>query len=137
MEFPCYGYRRMTAQLRRRNWPVNRKRVRRLMRHGSLLVQVRRLVRTSISRPGLGHWPNILREIRAAYPHPVRVADITYVPVQEEFLFLAVLMDWYRRAIRGWHLGRTLAEELTSTALEQALTRHGPPAIHPSDPGIQ
>jgi putative transposase len=137
LEFPRYGYRRMTAELRRRDWPVNRKRVLRLMREGSLLVQVRRLVRTSIYRPGLGHWPNLLREIKAAYPDHVWVADITYVRVQEEFLFLAVLMDLYTRAIRGWHLGRTLGEELTYTALEQALARHGPPAIHHSDHGIQ
>lgn len=137
LEFPRYGYRRMTAELRRRNWPVNRKRVLRLMREGSLLVQVRRLVRTSIYRPGRGHWPNLLREIRAEYPDHVWVADITYVRVQEEFLFLAVLMDLYTRAIRGWHLGRTLGEELTYTALEQALTRHRPPAIHHSDHGIQ
>jgi transposase InsO family protein len=137
VEFPCYGYRRMRAELRRRNWLVNRKRVLRLMRQGSLLVQLRRLVRTSIYRPGLGHWPNLLREIRAEYPDHVWVADISYVRVQQEFLFLAVLMDLYTRAIRGWHLVRTLAEELASTALEQALTRHGPPAIHPSDHGSQ
>ena len=135
--FPRYGYRRMTAELRRRDWPVNRKRVLRLMREGNLLVQVRRLVRTSIYRPGLGHWPNLLREIRAVYPDHVWVADITYVRVQEEFLFLAVLMDLYTRAIRGWHLGRTLGEELTYTALEQALTQHRAPAIHHSDHGIQ
>ncbi len=137
VEFPRYGYRRMTAELRRRDWPVNRKRVLRLMREGSLLVQVRRLVRTSIYRPGLGHWPNLLREIKAEHPNHVWVADITYVRVQEEFLFLAVLMDLYTRAIRGWHLGRTLGEELTYTALEDALARHGPPAIHHSDHGIQ
>lgn len=137
LEFPRYGYRRMTAELRRRDWPVNRKRVLRLMREGSLLVQVRRLVRTSIYRPGLGHWPNLLREIKAEYPNQVWVADITYVRVQEEFLFLAVLMDLYTRAIRGWHLGRTLGEELTYTALQRALRRHGPPAIHHSDHGIQ
>jgi transposase InsO family protein len=137
VEFPRYGYRRMTAELRRRDWPVNRKRVLRLMREGSLLVQVRRLVRTSIYRPGLGHWPNLLRKTKAAYPNHVWVADITYVRVQEEFLFLAVLMDLYTRAIRGWHLGRTLGEELTYTALEQALARYGPPEIHHSDHGIQ
>jgi transposase InsO family protein len=137
VEFPRYGYRRITAELRRRDWSVNRKRVLRLMREGSLLVQVRRLVRTSIYRAGLGHWPNLLRKIKAEYPNHVWVADITYVRVQEEFLFLAVLMDLYTRAIRGWHLGRTLGEELTYTALEQALAQHGPPAIHHSDHGIQ
>lgn len=78
----------------------------------------------------------MLREIRAEYPDHVWVADSTYVGVQEEFLFLAVLMDLYTRAIRGWHLGRTLGEELTYTALEQAWTRHGPPAIPQSDHGI-
>ena len=137
LEFPRYGYRRMTAELRRRDWPVNRKRVLRLMRQGSLLVQVRRLVRTSIYRPGLGHWPNLLRQIEAEYPDHVWVADITYVRLQEEFLFLAVLMDLYTRSIRGWHLGRTLGEELTYATLEQALARHGPPAVHHSDHGIQ
>lgn len=137
VEFPRYGYRRMTAELRRRDWPVNRKRVLRLMREGSLLVQVRRLVRTSIYRPGLGHWPNLLRKTKAEYPNHVWVADITYVRVQEEFVFLAVLMDLYTRAIRGWQLGRTLGEELTYRALEDALAQHGPPAIHHSDHGIQ
>lgn len=136
-EFPRYGHRRMAAELRRRDWPVNRKRALRLMREGSLLVQVRRLVRASTYRPGLGHWPNLLREIKAAYPNHAWGADITYVRAQEEFLFLSVLMDLYTRAIRGWHLGRTLGEELTYLALEQALTRHNPPAIHHSDHGIQ
>ena len=62
LEFPRYGYRRMTAELRRRDWPVNRKRVLRLMREGSLLVQVRRLVRTSICRPGRGRLPEERRQ---------------------------------------------------------------------------
>ncbi len=137
LEFPRYGYRRMTAELRRRDWAVNRKRVLRLMRASCLLVQVRRLVRTSIYGPGFGHWPNLLREITAEHPNHIWVADITYVRVQEEFLFLAVLMDLYTRAIRGWHLGRTLEEELTRTALDQAVARHGPPAIHHSDHGVQ
>jgi len=74
--FPCYGSRRLRAELRRRNGPVNRKRVLRLRRQGSLLVQVRRLVRTSIYRPGLGHGPNWLREIPAAYPDQVGVANV-------------------------------------------------------------
>jgi putative transposase len=111
--FPRDGYRRMTAELRRRHWPVNRKRVLRLMPEASLLVQVRRRVRTSIYRPGLGSWPKLLREIRAEYPDHVWVADIPYVRVQEAFLLLAVLMDLSTRAIRGWHLGRTLGEALT------------------------
>ncbi len=136
MALPCYGSRRMTAQLWRRDWPVNRKRLRRLRRAASLLVQVRRLVRTSIYRPGMGHWPNLLRETRAEYPDHVWVADSTSGRVQEAFLFLAVLMDWYTRAIRGWQLGRTRGEELTYTAWEQALTRHRASAIHHSDHGL-
>ncbi len=119
-------------QLQRQHLP----KLRRLLRAGSLLVQVRRLVRTSIYQPGMGHWPNLLRETRAEYPDHVWVADSTSGRVQEEFLFLAVLMDWYTRAIRGWQLGRTLGEELTYTAWEQALTRHRASAIHPSDHGL-
>jgi transposase InsO family protein len=137
LEFPRYGYRRMTAELRRRDWPVNRKRVLRIMRQGHLLVQVRRFVRTSIYRRGLGHWPNLLRGLEVVRPDQVWVADITYVRLREEFCYLAVLMDLFTRAIRGWQLDRTLEGSLVQSALGRALARHRAPEVHHSDHGVQ
>lgn len=137
LEFPCYGYRRMTKELGRRGWAVNGKQVLRLMREENLLVQVRRLVRTSVYCPGWDDWPNLVRGLEVARPNQVWVADITYIRVRSPFLFLAVLMDLYTRGIRGWHLGKTLKGELTQQALLQALARHGAPEIHHSDHGVQ
>jgi putative transposase len=127
----------MTAELRRREWTINRKHVQRVMRQDGLLVQIRRLVRTSLYYPGWGHWPHLLRKMSIERPNQVWAADITYVRVQETFVFVAVVLDLFTRSIRGWHLGTTLEEELTRTALERALTEHGAPEVHHSDHGMQ
>jgi putative transposase len=137
LEFPCYGYRRMTAELRRRGVVVNRKRVLRVMHASNLLVQVRRLVRTSIYVPGVGHWPNLLCGLEVVQPDQVWVGDITYIRTRTEFIFLAVLMDLFTRSIRGWHLDRDLSEGLVRAALDRALAYHPAPAIHHSDHGVQ
>ena len=136
-EFPRYGYRRITAELRRRDFPVNAKRVRRLMHEADLVVQVRRMVETSICRPDLGDWPNLVKTLEIVHPNQAWAADITYIKVKHEFVYLAVLIDLYTRAIRGWYLDRDLSAELTHRALDQALAEHGPPAIHHSDHGVQ
>ena len=107
-QYPRYGSRRVTRMPRRERWRVNRKRVQRLMRESCLLVQIRRLVKTSIDRPGLGHWPNLLKTTTITRPNQVWVGDITYVRVRSQFVFVAVLMDVYTRAIRGWNLDGTL-----------------------------
>jgi transposase InsO family protein len=137
LEYPRYGTRRMTAELRRRQWQINRKHVQRVMRADGLLVQIRRLVRTSLYYPGWGHWPNLLREMRIERPNQVWAGDITYVRVQEAFVFVAVLLDLYTRSVRGWHVAATLEETLTRTALERALLEHGAPEVHHSDHGMQ
>jgi putative transposase len=137
LEFPRYGYRSMTKELGRRGLPVNHKRVLRVMREAHLLVQVRRLVRTSIYRPGVGHWPNLVRDMDIVRPDQVWAADITYIRTRTEFVFLAILLDLFTRAIRGWHLDRTLEGILVLTALEKALAGHRAPEIHHSDHGIQ
>jgi transposase InsO family protein len=137
LEHPRYGTRRMTAELRRRQWEINRKHVQRVMRADGLLVQIRRLVRTSQYYPGWGHWPNLLREMPIERPNQVWAADITYVRVQETFVFVAVLLDLYTRSIRGWHVDQTLEEKLTGMALERALAAHGAPEVHHSDHGMQ
>ncbi len=136
LEFPRYGYRRMAAELRRRGAVVNHKRVLRLMREDSLLVQVRRLCRTTDSAHEYGRFPNLIRGLAIERLNQVWCADITYIRLRRAFVYLAVLMDIYPRAIRGWELGGNLTEALTVAALERALAGHTP-EIHHSDQGVQ
>jgi putative transposase len=120
LEFPRYGYRRMMAELRQRGHPANHKRVLRLMREASLLVQVRRFCRTTNSAHDYGRFPNLVRGLAIERLNQVWCADITYVRLRRDFVYLAVLMDIYPRAIRGWELGGNLTEALTVAALERA-----------------
>ncbi len=136
LEFPRYGYRRMTAELKRREWPVNHKRVLRLMRENHLLCAVKRYCQTTFSQHGYERYPNLVKDLEIVRPDQVWAADITYVQVQQEFLYLAVLLDLFTRSIRGWELSRSLSEALTRTALERALQTHQP-EIHHSDQGAQ
>lgn len=136
LEFPRYGYRRMTAELKRRDWSVNHKRVLRLMREYHLLVEVKRYCRTTFSQHAYGRYPNLVKDLEIVRPDQVWAADITYVRVAHEFLYLAVLMDLFTRAIRGWELSRSLSEDLTVCAFKRALVLHQP-EIHHSDQGVQ
>jgi len=137
-EWPTYGYRRVTAELHRRGWVVNHKRVRQLMEEMGLTVQVRRKRRrTTDSRHSFPRYPNLVLGLMALYPEHIWVADITYVRLGQGFVYLAVIMDVFTRAIRGWCLSRSLDERLALTALQQALGRHGAPRIHHSDQGVQ
>jgi transposase InsO family protein len=136
-QYPTYGYRRLTALLRRQGWEVNHKRVQRLMAEMGLQGCVkRRQRRTTDSRHAYWRYPNLVAGLQATYPDQVWVADITYIALQEEFVYLAVIMDVYTRAVRGWHLSRSLDRELTLTALRRAL-QHRLPLIHHSDQGVQ
>lgn len=135
--WPTYGYRRLTAQLQRDGWAVNEKRVRRVM--GELGIQgkvYRKKRRTTNSDHPFPRYPNLIQELEVVRPDQAWAADITYVRLQREFVYLAVIMDLFTRCIRGWHLGRSLSQELTLIALEQALTK-GSPEIHHSDQGVQ
>lgn len=137
-QWPRYGYRRITAQLQRRGRAVNRKRVRRRMREMGLSVRARkRKPRTTDSRHGFPRYPNRVQGLAIGRPHQVWVADITYIRAAGGFLCLALVMDVSTRAIRGWHLGRSLGQHLTLTALQRALDRHPAPEIHHSDSGVQ
>lgn len=136
LEFPRYGYRRLTAELRRRGQPVNHKRVLRLMREENLLVQVRRFCRTTNSDHAYGRFPNLVRGLAIERLNQVWCADLTYVRLRRDFVYLAVIMDIYPRAIRGWELSGGLTEALTVAALERALA-HQTPEIHHSDQGVQ
>jgi putative transposase len=135
--WPTYGYRRITAQLQREGWIVNRKRVRRIMGklglHGK---HPQRRRRTTDSRHSQARFPNLLQGMEVIRPDQVWVSDITYIRLHTGFVYLAVSMDVFTRGIRGWHLGLNLDRELTLVALRQAL-RHYRPEIHHSDQGLQ
>ena len=137
-QWPTYGYRRITALLRRERRTVNGKRVRRVMRELGLAAEPPpRRVRTTNSDHSFPRHPNRVADLAVTYPNHVWVADITYVRVRTEFVYLAVLLDVFTRRIRGGHLDRSLdGSPLTVTALNRAL-RHGTPAIHHSDQGVQ
>jgi len=136
-QFPTYGYRRVTAELRRREVKANRKRVARLMREMGLAAKIKRKTkRTTNSAHDLPRYANLVQDRSIVRPDQVWVADITYVRLKRDFVYLAVIMDVFTRSIRGWHLGRGLDQELTLTALQKALTNHQP-EIHHSDQGLQ
>jgi transposase InsO family protein len=136
-DWPTYGSRRITAQLRRQGQVINRKRVARLL--SDMGLQIKRKCKkrnTTDSNHPFPRYPNLVQDLEITHPEQVWVADITYVALFTEFVFLAVIMDVFTRSIRGWHLGRSLDQTLTLTALRRALSDHRP-AIHHSDQGVQ
>lgn len=136
-EWPTYGYRRLTAMMQRLGWRVNAKRVRRWMDELNLTgIPPKRQCRTTDSRHSWPRYENLVKDREITAPEEVWVADITYIRLHHEFVYLAILMDVFTRAIRGWHLGRSLDQGLTLAALERALLV-GTPAIHHSDQGVQ
>ena len=135
--WPTYGYRRLTAMLRREGLHVNAKRVRRLMHELDICGEApQRKPRTTDSSHPYPRFPNLVEGLEATRPDQIWVADITYIRLRKEFVYLSVIMDVFTRCIRGWHLGRSLEQELTLTALEGAFER-GCPEIHHSDQGVQ
>jgi putative transposase len=120
----------MTAELQRRGVPVNHKHVLRLMREESLLVQVLRYCQTTNSRHSYGIYPNLLKGLEIVRPNQVWTADLTYIRLQRHFVYLAVLLDVFTRAIRGWELSGSLSEELSKAALQGALA-HSRPRLCP------
>jgi len=140
-EFPHYGYRRMTAALHRLGYPINHKRVLRLM-HKLHLVQPRRkrrVVYTTNSNHGLRVYPNLIQELEISRLNQLWVADLTYIHLREDFIYLAALLDAYSRRCIGWQLSHRLDSQLALDALNQALAERHPPVswIHHSDRGVQ
>lgn len=134
-----YGTRRVTHQLRRApfGYRINRKRVQRIMRQkGWLRSQKRAKCRTTNSQHPYPRYPNLVSELMITFPDQVWACDITYIRLGSGFVYLAIVLDLFTRAIRGWALGRSLEGELTLTALKEAL-RNGCPVIHHSDQGVQ
>jgi putative transposase len=136
-EYPTYGYRRLTQLLKRAGHSVNAKRVRRWMHELNLAAKPpARKVRTTDSRHDFPRYDNLVKDLKIERPEHVWVADITYIRLRDEFIYLAAIMDVFTRSIRGWHVGRDLDQGLTSAALERALII-GVPSIHHSDQGVQ
>jgi putative transposase len=140
LEFPSYGWPRMTAELQRRGWAVNHKRVYRWMREDNLLcLRHRKFVVTTDSAHGLPVYPNLARAMTLTGLDQLWVADLTYIRLELEFVYLAVILDAFSRRVIGWALDRTLEAELTLQALRRALARRRPVPglVHHSDRGVQ
>jgi len=135
-----YGYRRITRELRRRGMLVNHKRVARILREDGLLgLQPRAFVVTTDSRHDLEVYLNLASRMKLTGMNQLWVADITYIRLRAEFVYLAVILDAYSRKVVGWALERTLAARLPIAALEHALAERQPPPglVHHSDRGVQ
>jgi len=135
-----YGYRRIAAELRRRGMLVNHKRVARIMREDNLLgVQPRAFVVTTDSDHKLEVYLNLAGRMKLTGVNQLWVADITYIRLHREFVYLAVVLDAYSRKVVGWELDRTLAARLPIAALQKAITERQPPPglVHHSDRGVQ
>jgi putative transposase len=140
LEWPAYGYRRVHRELMRRGWVVNHKRVLRLMRMDNLLcVRRRKFIFTTDSKHGLHIYPNLAKDMVLTDIHQLWVADITYIRLEVEFVYLAVLLDAFSRRCIGWALQRSLEAALVLEALRMALKqrRPRPGLVHHSDRGVQ
>lgn len=140
LESPAYGYRRITVELQNRAFDINHKRVLRMMRQDNLLcVRRRKFVVTTDSRHHLPVYPNLAAQIEPTAINQLWVADITYIRLRTEFIYLAVVLDAFSRRVIGWALGRTLEAELAVSALRMALCdrKPQPGLVHHSDRGVQ
>ena len=140
VEFPSYGRPRITAELRRRGWCVNPKRVYRILREDNLLcLRKRKFVVTTDSGHRLTIYPNLARGLVLSAIDQLWVADITYIRLELEFIYLAVVLDAFSRRVIGWALDRTLEDALTLSALAMALKQRQPKPglVHHSDRGVQ
>jgi putative transposase len=140
LRFPGYGYRRVSAALRREGWAVNHKRVLRVMRQEALLCQLRRCFKvTTESAHSFKRYPNLIKNIEIDALDQAWISDITYIRLPTTFCYLAAILDAYSRRCVGWQLSRRIDTHLTLWALEMALAarRPEPGLIHHSDQGVQ
>jgi putative transposase len=140
LDWPCYGYRRISAELHRQGITANHKGVVRLMREDNLLcLRKRRFISTTESKHSLSIYPNLVPDLRVCSINQLWVADITYIRLLREFIYLAVILDAYSRRRIGWALETYLEAELAVEALRMALARREVKAglVHHSDRGVQ
>jgi putative transposase len=139
-EFPRYGYRRVTAQLKAEGEPINHKRVARIMREQDLRVRPkRRFVVTTNSDHDGPIFPDLAKDLAPTGPDQLWVADLTYIRILTGFVYLAVILDAWSRRVVGWALSRRIDADLALAALEAAITSRQPPpgCVHHSDRGSQ
>ena len=136
LAWPFYGSRRLTAVLRREGWPVNRKRIKRLMRIMALEAIYQK---PNTSRKHADHkvYPYLLRGLVIDRPNQVWCADITYIPLAKGFVYLVAVMDWFSRRVLAWRVSITLETDFCVEALRDAMNRHGQPEIFNTDQGVQ
>jgi len=140
LKHPAYGRPRITAELKRQGHEVNHKRVGRILREDNLLcIRKRKFRSTTDSKHGFPVYANLLRNFVPNQPNQAWVADITYIRLADEFVYLAVVLDAYSRLVIGWSLERTLEAKLAVAALRMALSKREVPQglIHHSDRGVQ
>jgi len=140
LEFPRYGYRRVTEQLKRDRWLVNHKRVLRLMRESDLLCRVkRRWTMTTDSKHGFPRYSNLIKGINIGRLNQVWLSDITYIRIRTGFVYLAAVLDAFSRRVIGYAISARLDSSLTLEALRMAIAgrRPDPGVIHHSDQGVQ
>ena len=132
---PFYGYPKMTAAVRRQGYPVNRKRVARLMQKMGLQAMV---AKRKLSEPAVGHegYPYLLRNRVITQPNQVWSTDITYVPLRYGFMYLVAVIDWFSRYVLAWQLSNTLEGSFCLETLDMALLQ-GQPDIFNTDQGAQ
>lgn len=142
VEFPGYGYRRVTVELGRRGYPTNHKRVLRLMRSDNLLC-VRKKYKPTTTDSNHEHkiYPNLIRDREIYRLNQVWASDITYIQLADEFVYLAMILDLYSRRCIGYAIGMNIDTQLTLDALDMALSNRWTPhlegLIHHSDQGVQ
>jgi transposase InsO family protein len=140
LEMPSYGRRRIAAELKRRGWKANHKRVHRIMREDNLLcLRHRKFVVTTDSNHQHRVYPNVAAGMELTALNQLWVADITYIRLEAEFVYLAVILDAFSRRVVGWALDRTLEAVLVIAALRRALEERqpAPGLVHHSDRGVQ
>ena len=136
LERPFYGSRRLRDELETQGHPVNRKRVQRLVRQMGLCALY---PKPRTSQPAVGHtvYPYLLRGLSIERPNQVWATDICYIPMAHGFMYLVAIMDWYSRRVLAWRVSNTFDSDFCVEALEDALTRYGPPEIFNTDQGAQ
>ena len=136
LERPYYGSRRMRANLSTRERPLNRKRIRRLMRKMGLVAVY---PKKRLSTPGKGHkiYAYLLRKLKIVRANQVWAADFTFIPMPRGFMYLVAVIDWYSRKVLSWRLSNTMDSDFCVEAIEEALARHGRPEIFNTDQGSQ
>lgn len=141
LEFPRYGYRRVTKELQREGWIVNHKRVLRVMRENELLCRIRRKqgIKTTDSNHSYPVFPNLIKDLVTSSINQVWVSDITYIRILTTFVYLAIILDLHSRKVIGYSLSKHMDTKLTLSALQMAIEKRNPApgCIHHSDRGVQ